>query len=266
VLPCPGAYPPLSPRASLSRPNQYTARVTPSTLVSGLVDFFYPERCVNCGRFGTVLCTPCELSISSASTGPRCPLCSARWDNAGAAGLNCPRCLHMDAIDHVYAAADMEGAARRVVHALKYRGVVRLAAVMAKAIAPLAELQQADMLLAVPLHRQRQRQRGFNQSARILAELGRTPSASKLLRVKNTSHQVGMHLGERRSNISGAFAYEGPRLDGCRVAILDDVVTTGATANECARVLREHGARHVSVLAYARANYDPAAPSKQIFD
>jgi ComF family protein len=240
--------------------------VSLSERVSGLIDFFYPERCVNCGTFGTVLCDACEAGISPATAGPRCPVCSARWDGAAAGAANCPRCFHMDAVDRVHAAVDMEGAARRVVHALKYRGVTSLAPIMARAVTPLAQAQQIDMILAVPLHRRRQRQRGFNQSERILVELGRGASGANLIRVKNTNQQVGMHLGERRSNISGAFDYHGPNLDGRRVAILDDVVTTGATANECARVLREHGASHVIVLAYARANYNRSAPADAIFD
>ena len=249
-----------------------------SELLSGIVDFLYPERCVNCGAFGMVLCVFCEAGVSPATEGPRCPMCSARWDDAAGGGpgagpavaLNCPRCLHMDAVERVHAAVDMEGAARRVVHALKYRGIERVAPIMARAIAPLTEVHPVDVVFAVPLHRSRQRQRGFNQSESILGSmlqgLGRDRPAGRLLRTKNTNRQVGMHLGERRSNISGAFDYSGPSLAGQTVGVLDDVVTTGATANECARVLRDHGARRVIVFAYARANYNPATPNAPVFD
>lgn len=176
----------------------------------------------------------------------------------------------MDAVERVYAAVDMEGAARRVVHALKYRGIESVAPIMARAIVPLIEVHPVDVVFAVPLHRSRQRQRGFNQSASILGSmlraLGRDLPEGRLLRTKNTNRQVGMHLGERRSNISGAFDYSGPSLAEKTVAVLDDVVTTGATANECARVLRDHGARRVIVFAYARANYNPATPGAPVFD
>ncbi|MGH2633736.1 MAG: ComF family protein [Tepidiformaceae bacterium] len=172
----------------------------------------------------------------------------------------------MDAVERVHAAVDMEGAARRVVHTLKYRGVESVAAVMSRSIVPLTEAHPVDVLFAVPLHRSRQRQRGFNQSELLLRGLTNERPEGRLVRTRNTSRQVGMHLGERRSNISGAFDYSGPGLGGKTAGVLDDVVTTGSTANECARVLRDHGARHVLVFAYARANYNPAAPHGLLFD
>ena len=73
--------------------------------------------------------------------------------------------------------------------------------------------------------------------------------------MRATASQVGLSASERRQNVAGAFRYRGPVLKGATVAVLDDVVTTGATAGECARVLREHGAARVYALAYARAPY-----------
>lgn len=241
-------------------------RVALARILSGVVDLFYPERCLNCGAFGTLLCPQCHATISPATDGPRCPMCSARWDAGTPGAPNCPRCLHMDAVDRVHAAADLEGAARRVVHALKYRGIRSAATIMSSAVRPLAEEIPVDATFAVPLHRARQRQRGFNQSQLIVDALRSIPPAGSLVRTKDTNRQVGMHLGERRSNVAGAFAYAGPSLAGKTIAVLDDVVTTGATANECARVLRDHGARRVLVFAYARANYNPAAAREPLFD
>ncbi len=114
-----------------------------------------------------------------------------------------------------------------------------------------------DRFFAVPLHRSREKERGFNQSSLLLEKAGWSPVGDGLKRARKTDRQVGQHLGERRANVSGAFAYNGARLDGLTVALVDDVVTTGATAMECAAVLKDAGASAVWVLAFARASYRP---------
>ncbi len=156
----------------------------------------------------------------------------------------------------------MEGAARRVVHGLKYRYVDSLAAPMAARLRPLGQECGFDVAYAIPLHRSRRRKRGFNQAEVLLDHLGWRPGTGSLERVRKTDTQVGLRLHERRSNVSGAFRYRGPGLSGLSVALVDDVVTTGATANECARVLKDFGAHSVRVLAFARANYAPGTQER----
>lgn len=189
--------------------------------------------------------TPC-------SQGGRCPNCSGRWEDGG----NCPRCFAWDALDGAITAFDLEGSARRVVHGLKYRYVEALAGVMSKSMAKLPPAASFDIAYPVPLHRSRQRRRGFNQAALILNRIGWDGGPGRLERIRKTGTQVGMRHAERRANVRGAFRYTGPALDGLNVILVDDVVTTGATANECARVLKDHGARTVRIAAFARANYD----------
>jgi ComF family protein len=109
----------------------------------------------------------------------------------------------------------------------------------------------------IPLHRARMKERGFNQSELLLHSAGWSPAGEGLARIRKTERQVGRHLGERRMNMAGAFSYRGPRLDGLAVALVDDVVTTGATVAECAVVLKDAGARSVWALAFARASYHP---------
>jgi ComF family protein len=150
----------------------------------------------------------------------------------------------------------MEGVARRLVHELKYRHVRVAAPVMAHLMHGLPDLRPFDLALPIPLHRQRQRERGFNQAELLVRALG-WPSAPALLRSRRTDQQVGKHLTERRRNVNGAFSYGGGPLTGMTVALVDDVVTTGATADECAKVLKDHGARRVVAVAFARASYDP---------
>jgi competence protein ComFC len=218
------------------------------------VDLLYPERCAHCGEFGSVLCAACEVTMTSAPTIPRCPFCRARWSGQH----NCPRCFHMDALEGARAPFDYDGPARSAVRTLKYRNALALAPVMARHVAPLVTSSTVDAVFSVPLHTSRLRNRGFNQSERILAALNLAPPPGKLVRTKKTRAQFGLGIRDRAQNVAGAFRYEGDELTGLRVAIFDDVITTGVTANECARVLRDAGAREVIAIAFARANYDVA--------
>lgn len=194
------------------------------------------------------------------ATGPgRCGFCSAAWEGAG----NCPHCFHMYALEGARAAFEMAGAARRLVHDLKYRYVRTSAPVMAAFMRPLTDGLAIDAYFAVPLHPSREKERGFNQSQLLLRDAGWIPVGSGLVRVRRTEHQVGHGLADRRANIGGAFAFRGPRLDGLTVAVVDDVITTGATVAECAAVLKDAGARRVWALAFARASYrdDTGSPA-----
>jgi ComF family protein len=239
-----------------------TARVRLLSARQAVLDLLYPERCVGCGVFGCLLCAECRASLRPTTGAGRCPHCSAAWDGEG----NCPRCFHWDALDGAAAAADMEGPARRLVHGLKYEGVRGLAREMAAAMQPLREARPFDFAIAIPLHPSRQRRRGFNQAELLLEALEWPRPEATLHRTRKTSTQVGMRLSERRANVVGAFDFRGPELAGATVALVDDVLTTGATANECARVLRDHGAGGVVALAFARASYRPEAQESDVID
>lgn len=159
----------------------------------------------------------------------------------------------------------MDGVARRLVHGLKYRGVIAFAEVMAGLVATVEPGWQPSLAFAVPLHSSRERRRGFNQAAAVLSGLDWPRGAGRLVRLRSTATQVGRRERERRRNVVGAFRYEGPPLNECEVAVVDDVITTGATITECARVLREHGAQRVIAVAFARAHYEPGS-ARAIFD
>jgi ComF family protein len=212
------------------------------------VDLVYPPRCVACARFGRgLLCGEC-IASSPAATGPgRCPNCAAPWDKPDF----CTSCLAWTHLDGARAAFEHTGAARRAVHGLKYERVRALAPLMAPHLVPLAA--GTDLAFAVPLHRSRERQRGYNQAQELLRQAGLPRGEGVLTRVRKTKSQVGLALAERRSNVGGAFVYRGPELTGMRVLLIDDVITTGATADECARVLKDFGSREVRVLSFTRA-------------
>lgn len=191
-------------------------------------------------------------------------MCRACW-----AAVHCfPPRFGSSPIPRALAAGPYEGRLRDIIHAFKYDGrrtLARpLAALMREAGGEV--LDGADAAVPVPLHWLRRRRRGFNQAALLAAGLG-LPVCHALRRRRWTRAQAGLHAGERRANVAGAFAlswrYRWPRLgagagrgprplDGIVVVLVDDVSTTGATGEACARVLRAAGAREVRVLTVAR--------------
>jgi len=214
-----------------------------------VIELLYPLRCAGCGRFDMVLCPDCIAKLERATGPGRCQFCSAAWDGDG----NCPRCFHLHELEGVRAGFEMSGPTRGLVHALKYRYYRAVAPTMGALIASLPEDLEIDRFFAVPLHKGRTKERGFNQSEEVLRNTGWHPLSGGLVRTRKTDQQVGRHLGERTNNVAGAFRYTGPRLDGQQVAVFDDVVTTGATLNACAAPLLAAGAKEVRALTAARA-------------
>jgi ComF family protein len=141
---------------------------------------------------------------------------------------------------------------------LKYGRKIAIAKTMARYMAPLIEGHGGRALLVpVPLHRSRLWQRGFNQSAIVARELSRqtglASNATVLRRVKRTPPLKGMSLQQRRRVVAGAFAVaDRSAIDGRTVVLVDDVLTTGSTANACARALRRAGAARVEMISWAR--------------
>jgi competence protein ComFC len=155
-----------------------------------------------------------------------------------------------------------DGALREVIHCLKYDGFRPLAGTLAahlgSAIARL-EQKEFDLILPVPLHRKRERRRGFNQSALLAQHLAKRtglPFGRKdCVRVRDTRPQTGLRAAERRKNVSGAFEVPDEKsVEDRRVLLIDDVLTTGATANACASALVAAGAAGVWVATLARVH------------
>jgi ComF family protein len=177
------------------------------------------------------------------------------WRDGGAGVNRCPRCRsYHHAVSHGRAIGEYAGALRAIVHALKYarhRSLARpLADLMAGSGASV--LAGADAAVPVPLHRSRKRERGFNQAAEIARHLP-IPVIPALKRTRATASQIDLPAEARQANVRNAFAMRtGRTVNGLVVVVIDDVSTTGATVEACARVLLAAGAREVRALTAAR--------------
>ena len=161
--------------------------------------------------------------------------------------------------DAAYSFGAYEGMLRELIHLYKYGRMRPLAEPLGDLMAlALPREQQFDLVVPVPLHWFRLWRRGFNQSALLARGMARRcaiPVAHVLRRSRATSSQAGLSRTRRRQNVDGAFRVSrGARLAGQRILLIDDVLTTGATAAACARTLKRAGARSVSVLTLARVD------------
>lgn len=162
------------------------------------------------------------------------------------------------------AAGRLQGPLQRAIHTYKYEGRRRLAADLAVPMttAIAAAGIELSALTFVPLHPQRERERGFNQGERLATELGRRigrPVLRGLSRVRTTPAQVGLSQAERRVNLIGAFAWTGPRPAPRDLALVDDVCTTGATLEAAGAAIREAGGSIGVFVVLARAQAFPAS-------
>lgn len=218
------------------------------------VDWLFPPRCAVCGGAQSLLCPRCRESLPRAE-GPRCAVC---WEPCSASP--CSKCdRSRPAFDGLRSPYVFEGGARELVHNLKYQHQAALAEPMAELLFSFlsAEPLPADVLVPVPLFPRRQRVRGYNQSAllaRGLARrLGLPVDERTLARARNTSSQAeARSVDERRVNVREAFRCKTWRLRDRRVLLVDDVSTTGATLDSCARALFDGGVASVWALTFAR--------------
>lgn len=236
-----------------------------------VLDFLLPPRCVGCGETTPLqgeLCAACWAGLRFIDE-PFCPLCGQprAWEGAEA----CPRCAEMPgSLERMRAALAYDQASSRLIVAFKHSERIQGAALFAGWMRRAGEglLEEADLLVPVPLHRWRLLRRGYNQSAllaRHLARMTGVPHAADLLRrVRATPSQQGLTAAARRRNITGAsFSVRRaarPHLAGKRVVLVDDVLTTGTTLGACAAVLREAGAARVDALALARVVRQEVVP------
>jgi len=225
-------------------------------LYDRILDLVFPPCCAVCGEVNTWLCAGCAQALPLIDH-PICPRCGNGWDGLGV----CPRCaaspLRAAPIRSTFLFQD---AVREVIHALKYRGGSGVVGPLAQRMADAwhAWGLKSDLLVPVPLHAEREAQRGYNQSlllARALAPLVGVPLAEDLLfRIRATASQTRLDRDERRENVKDAFACsDSHAIIGLSVTLIDDVATTGATLDACAVALLARGAREVTAFTLAHA-------------
>ncbi len=172
----------------------------------------------------------------------------------------CSLCrLGLSGFDAVYSYGSYEGSLRKLVQLFKYDRVRPLETHFGKLMAiALPREERFDLIVPMPLHWRRRWERGYNQAALLAREISKrwnAPVKNLVRRRRATKPQAGLTNAKRRANVAGAFRMKpGIRLDGMRVLLVDDVLTTGATASACARVLKRAGARQVTLLTVARTD------------
>ena len=215
-----------------------------------MLDLLFPPRCAACGSVGWPLCGPCTDRVA-VITPPWCERCGRPWEEPLLSCVDCPP----KPIDAARSPFLYEGPLARAIKGMKFSGWHALGSHLAGAMAEVAgELLPADMVTWVPLSRRRRARRGFDQAEVVARALGArldVPVRPLLRRTRDTSAQARKGGAERRRALEGAFV---AREDvGGRILLVDDVLTTGATAAASARTLRRAGAARVSVLTAARS-------------
>jgi ComF family protein len=213
----------------------------------GLLDLLLPPACAGCGRFGHLLCRDCLAGFRAAT---------ASDDRFIAPD---PGTMVGDDLELAIAAFAHDGMLRRALQRLKYGGSGRIAVPLALAAAPaleaLARVCGPLPLIPVPVHAARLRQRGYNQAGLLADALGAVAGLAVLdilERRRATARQHGLGKAARLHNLRGAFALRHGARTPSRLILVDDILTTSATLESCARVLRDAGAAAVYGFAIAR--------------
>jgi len=210
------------------------------------------QDCLLCGGISTsdLLCSACAAELPRLPN-PCCPCCALPTPS----GEICGRCLKKPPyFDGAHALYRYDFPLDKLIQTFKYAHRLALGAYFGRQLSALEPIE-ADLIVPLPLHAERLRERGFNQAlelARPVSKAWHVPiDATTCSRTRNTAAQAHLPWRQRAKNMRGAF-HCATDLTGKRVVLVDDVMTTGASLNECARTLKLHGAAHVSVLLVAR--------------
>ena len=236
-----------------------------SELIQAAVSLLYPATCTICGtnvRTGEYLCDGCETKIVRI-VAPFCQTCSEPFEGSISSVFSCANCSHrVIYFDAAVAAYRGRGIVREVIHEFKYGRQIHLRHLVARWLRAALDDERVreipfDLIIPVPLHAARQRERGFNQAsllADLLSAQTSIPCRPLLERIRYTTTQTALDRSERMENLHNAFRLrKNANVRGLRVLLIDDVLTTGSTLSECARVLKRAGAISVYAATAARA-------------
>ena len=240
-----------------------------SHLYDAALALVYPQACAICGgsvesRHDGVACSTCWAATRTFSESDtlcwKCgALSRATVNQANREQVRCGRCVD-DAFTAARACGTYEGALRASILELKRRPqIARRVVHLLSEVQKREPLSSTDVIIPVPLHATRERERGFNQALILARELERHSGLlleehSLVRRAQTEMHRVGMDAKARRKSVAGAFfVRRADLIAGQRILLIDDVFTTGATVSACAAVLQDAGAEEVFVLTVARA-------------
>lgn len=231
-------------------------------IVSSVINLLFPPRCITCGVGITSkdqLCLECKDLIPFIES-PICNSCGAVFHASAGTNHLCGKCMEKrPSYQQVLAFTLYEEPIITILHRLKYVGDTSGLAVVRYCIhkSPIQLFDDIDVVIPVPLHLKRLRERGFNQALLLGREMFYERStiiqSDILQRVRNTASQTFLSRKERQGNLRKAFVVEHQeRVRGRRICLVDDVFTTGATIEECSKTLIKAGASEVVVLVFAR--------------
>ncbi|HUN56358.1 MAG TPA: ComF family protein [Smithella sp.] len=240
--------------------------MTLSEALNDISEVVFPPRCLGCAEIlhpvsGQIFCPDCGDKIKFI-TGDICHICGTTFPDSPARSHLCGDCLE----NKIYfscarAVFSYENFILNAIHQFKFKRNISAGEILASFMAgfsfPDIDFADYSLLIPVPLHIKRLRERGFNQSlvlARAVGKKRQIPvNFSVLKRRRFTLTQTGSNREERKENIKGAFEVTNPKkIAGKNIILVDDVYTTGATINECAKTLVKAGARKIAVLTLAR--------------
>src|ERR1043166_4389220 len=229
------------------------------------VSLLYPAVCSVCGesvRAGEYLCNQCDAKAVRI-VAPFCEQCSEPFEGAIPSEFACANCAHRTIhFDAAVSAYRGRGIVREIIHEFKYARQIHLRHLVARWLHAALDDERIrgsrfDIIVPVPLHPTRQRERGFNQAsllAALLSEQNSIPSQPLLERIRYTTTQTALDRSERMENLHNAFRLrKNADVRGLQVLLIDDVLTTGSTLSECARILKRAGALSVHTATAARA-------------
>lgn len=220
-----------------------------------ILDLIFPKTCFGCGKEGLWFCKTCKKEIKLIKT-QTCYLCK----RISLKGKICSKCKSHSNLSGVVVTTKYEGLIKQSVCALKYEGLSDVSRDLTKLMIKCLKENKLTgdyLVVPIPLHKKKFYERGFNQSELLATEICNYftwQMSKKLIKIKNTSSQVGQKGILRRKNLKNAFMWRGENITKKNILLVDDVLTTGSTLEEAARVLKVSGAKKIWAIVLSKGD------------